>query len=79
MNCNDSFLNAQQNGCAMGLTASPFLPSIKQVADQILVQRVRAGELGDADALAIKSPAGLLGRKGGGHSVHTCAFVFMWG
>ncbi|MBM1191701.1 helix-turn-helix transcriptional regulator [Pseudomonas weihenstephanensis] len=36
-----------------------------------------AAELGNADAIAIKVLAGLLGCQDGGHSVHSCSFVFV--
>jgi transcriptional regulator with XRE-family HTH domain len=39
---------------------------------------VLAGELGEANTFSIKCCSGLLGCKGGGHSVHSLASVVIW-
>nr|DAH88483.1 MAG TPA: hypothetical protein [Caudoviricetes sp.] len=63
----------------MRFTTTTFLAAVEQIADQISVQLIFATELGNAHTVAVKSRAGLLGCKGGGHSVHVCSFVLMWG
>jgi hypothetical protein len=78
MNADEAILDAEQNGCSVCFATATFLAPVKQIADQIFVQPVSTSELSDAQALAIKCRAGLLGCEGGGHSVHTCAFVLMW-
>jgi hypothetical protein len=67
----------QKNGGAMCLPSATFSTTIEKVADQLLIQGVKTAEFSDTHSFSIQSLPGLLGCKGGGHSVRSCAFVWI--
>lgn len=63
----------------MCLPPSAFFAAIQQVAHQVLVEAVLARKLRNGDAGSVELFACLIQCEGGGHSVHLCSIVFMYG